>query len=240
MHAAVSEEMAINYAALVKLENSTDLKPCMIFHASRLVAILEAYALHDEAIGYCQGMSYLLSPILAIIEDDSLAFWCFVGFMRKARENFRSDEVGIKEQLEILSRIIQVKDPHLHRHILKLGTGYDFVYSMVVVLLRKELDLEQVMRMWEVMWAEQTTIRLGLGRINLQAPPPTDHLHLYAIAYIVLQKKSMIEACHTTGELWEMWLTFERRFDVCDLLEKAHDLVAVLGDAVDEKMNLSL
>ncbi|GAA0177085.1 hypothetical protein LIER_29654 [Lithospermum erythrorhizon] len=34
-------------------------------------------------IGYCQGMSDLLSPIILVMEKDHKAFWCFVGFMKK-------------------------------------------------------------------------------------------------------------------------------------------------------------
>ena len=34
-------------------------------------------------IGYVQGMSDLLSPILYLMDDEVEAFWCFVGFMEK-------------------------------------------------------------------------------------------------------------------------------------------------------------
>ncbi|KAJ0968433.1 hypothetical protein J5N97_025350 [Dioscorea zingiberensis] len=93
--AQVSEEKAHQSALAVGLKDYDHLEPCMIYHAARLVAILEAYALYDPEIGYCQGMSDLLSPIISVMEEDHEAFWCFVGFMRKARHNFRLDEVGI-------------------------------------------------------------------------------------------------------------------------------------------------
>jgi hypothetical protein len=95
----VSENRARRAAEAVGLKDYSYLEPSKIFHAARLVAVLEAYALHDPEIGYCQGMSDLLSPILSVIPDDYEAFWCFVGFMKKARQNFRVDEVGITRQL---------------------------------------------------------------------------------------------------------------------------------------------
>jgi hypothetical protein len=70
----------------------------MIFHTARLVGLLEAYAVYDPEIGYCQGMSDLLSPIIAVMEEPDESFWCFVGYMRKARHNFRLDEVGIRRR----------------------------------------------------------------------------------------------------------------------------------------------
>jgi hypothetical protein len=101
---------ALQSAESVGLKDYDHLEPCMIYHAARLVRLLEAYAAYDPEIGYCQGMSDLLSPIIAVMEEDHEAFWSFMGFMKKARHNFRLDEVGIKRQLKIVSQIIKRKD----------------------------------------------------------------------------------------------------------------------------------
>jgi TBC1 domain family member 15 len=51
-------------------------------HLEMLKDMLMTYNMYDKKkIGYVQGMSDLLSVIYAIIQDDSEAFWCFVGFM---------------------------------------------------------------------------------------------------------------------------------------------------------------
>jgi hypothetical protein len=39
--------------------------------------------MYNFDLGYVQGMSDLLSPILYIMTDEVDAFWCFVGFMDK-------------------------------------------------------------------------------------------------------------------------------------------------------------
>jgi hypothetical protein len=36
----------------------------------------------DFDLGYVQGMSDFLSPILVIINDEVDTFWCFVGLMK--------------------------------------------------------------------------------------------------------------------------------------------------------------
>ncbi|XP_052195535.1 rab GTPase-activating protein 22 isoform X2 [Diospyros lotus] len=236
--AAVSEEKARWSAEVVGLRDYDHLEPSRIFHAARLVAILEAYALFDPEIGYCQGMSDLLSPIITVITDDHEAFWCFVGFMRKARHNFRLDEVGIRRQLNIVSKIIKFKDSHLYRHLEKLqAEDCFFVYRMVVVLFRRELTFEETMCLWEVMWTDQAAIRAGIGksawsRIRLRAPP-TDDLLLYAIAASVLQRrKQIIEKYSSMDEIIRECNSMAGHLDVWKLLDDAHNLVVNLHDRI--------
>ncbi|KAG8476766.1 hypothetical protein CXB51_030086 [Gossypium anomalum] len=236
--ASVSEMKAYQLAESVGLKEYDHLEPCRIYHAARLVAILEAYTLYDPEIGYCQGMSDLLSPIISVVEDDSEAFWCFAGFMKKARHNFRLDEVGIRRQLNIVSKIIKCKDSHLYRHLEELqAEDCFFVYRMVVVLFRRELSFEQTLCLWEVVWADQAAIRAGItktswGRMRLRAPP-TDDLLLYAIAACVLQRRKLIiEMYSSMDEIMRECHSMAGRLDVWKLLDDAHGLVVNLHDKI--------
>ncbi|XP_023541560.1 small G protein signaling modulator 2-like isoform X6 [Cucurbita pepo subsp. pepo] len=237
--AAVSDDKARHLAEVVGLKDYDHLEPSRIFHASRLVTILEAYALYDPEIGYCQGMSDLLSPIITVITEDHEAFWCFVGFMRKARHNFRLDEVGIRKQLNIVSRIIRFKDSHLYRHLQNLeAEDCFFVYRMVVVLFRRELTFEQTLCLWEVMWADQAAIRAGVGKSSWsrirQRAPPTEDLLLYAIAASVLQKRKLIiEKYNSMDEIIRECNSMAGQLDVWKLLDGAHDLVVTLHEKIE-------
>ena len=236
--AAVSNETAAQMAAAAGLQDYSHLEPCRVLHASRLVSILEAYALLDPEIGYCQGMSDLLSPIIAVVDDDSEAFWCFAGFMRKARHNFRLDEVGIRRQLSLVAKIIKQRDGQLYRHLEKLqAEDCFFVYRMVVVLLRREMSFEQTLCLWEVMWADQAAVRAGVGKSGWdrirQRAPPTEDLLLYAIAACVLQRRKMIiEKYSSMDEILRECNSMAGRLDFWKLLNDAHDLVVALHDKV--------
>jgi len=237
--AAVSEERAHRSAEAVGLKDYEHLEPCRIYHAARLIAILEAYAVYDSEIGYCQGMSDLLSPIISVIEEDYVAFWCFVGFMKKARHNFRLDEVGIRRQLNIVSKIIKYKDAQLYRHLVMLqAEDCFFVYRMVVVLFRRELSFEQILCLWEVMWADQAALRAGIGKAawkKLKQPaPPTEDLLLYAIAASVLQRRKLIiEKYSSMDEILRECNSMAGQLDVWKLLYDAHYLVMRLHDKID-------
>jgi len=45
--------------------------------------MLLTYNEYNKDLGYVQGMSDLLAPIYAVMQDDAIAFWGFVGFMAR-------------------------------------------------------------------------------------------------------------------------------------------------------------
>ncbi|XP_020593615.1 TBC1 domain family member 17-like [Phalaenopsis equestris] len=241
----ISQELANHYAKAVALKDYDHLEPCIIYHASRLVSVLEAYAIYDPEIGYCQGMSDLLSPILVVVEDDYEAFWCFVGFMRKARQNFRLDEFGIRRQLAIVSWIIRSKDALFYQHLQKLqAEDCFFVYRMVLVLFRRELNFEQTLCLWEVMWADQAAIRAGIGgsacgRMRLRAPPSED-LVLFAIAGCVLKRRKLfIDKYSNLDEIMKECNNMSGKLDVWRILDDAHDLVITLHATLNYPSEIS-
>lgn len=41
------------------------------------------YVMYNFDLGYVQGMSDLLSPILQLMSNEADTFWCFAGFMER-------------------------------------------------------------------------------------------------------------------------------------------------------------
>ena len=67
--------------------------------------ILMNYAAYCPTMGYNQGMSDLLAPILTTIENESDTFWCFVGVMnRTIFISTPTDDVMEKQLVRILFR----------------------------------------------------------------------------------------------------------------------------------------
>lgn len=52
-------------------------------HLEQMKDMLLTYNEYNQSLGYVQGMSDLLAPIYAVMQDDALAFWGFVGFMKR-------------------------------------------------------------------------------------------------------------------------------------------------------------
>ena len=52
-------------------------------HLEQMKDMLLTYNEYNHDLGYVQGMSDLLAPIYAVMQDDALAFWGFVKFMER-------------------------------------------------------------------------------------------------------------------------------------------------------------
>ncbi|KAH7421957.1 hypothetical protein KP509_13G083500 [Ceratopteris richardii] len=238
--ANVTEEMAEELAMSVGLKDDDHLEPCRQHHAARLVSILEAYALFDPETGYCQGMSDLLSPFVAQLDEDYQAFWCFVQFMNTARHNFRLDETGIRRQLNKISSIFKVADPHLYSHLESIDAqDCYFVYRMVVVLLRRELTFEQTISLWEVIWAEKRAaevrhLRNSSWRKSKKKSYIRDDLILFVIAAAVRQKRKIIEKCKGVDEILRECNSMAGNLDLWLLLDDARDLVSALHGRIPD------
>lgn len=231
--ASVTFEEAARLSEAAGLKDDEHLEPSRRHHAARLVLILEAYTLYDPITGYCQGMSDLLSPFVALIDEDYEAFWCFVKFMEVARHNFRLDEVGIRRQLNLVGSILEAADPQLFQHLVKLESeDCNFIYRMVVVLVRRELSFEQTLCLWEVMWADWAAInnQLGSGRRRRwgRLGPPSRDLVLYTIAAAVRKRRKHILQCSGMDELFAECNGMAGHLDIWELLADARELVQLV------------
>lgn len=224
--ASVTFEEAARLSKAAGLMDDDHLEPPRRHHAARLVLILEAYTMYDPETGYCQGMSDLLSPFVALMDDDYEAFWCFVKFMEFARHNFRLDEIGIRRQLNLVSSIIQESDPPLFQHLGTLGCeDCTFIYRMVVVLMRRELTFEQTLCLWEVMWADWAAIDNKCADKRDRLGPPSRDLLLYVIAAAVRKKRRNILHYSGMDELVRECNGMAGHLDIWELLADARELV---------------
>lgn len=67
--------------------------------------ILLNYAVYSPAIGYSQGMSDLVAPLLAEVLDESDTFWCFVGLMQNTIFVSSPRDEDMERQLVRLRRV---------------------------------------------------------------------------------------------------------------------------------------
>jgi TBC1 domain family member 15 len=119
--------------------------------------ILITYSIFHPEVGYCQGMSDLLSPILETIKDESISFWCFVNYMERMKNNFIMDSKSIENQLNQLMFILETINPDLSKFFKNIESLY-LCYRWILVSFKREFKHEDVKRIWEVQWTDYLTV----------------------------------------------------------------------------------
>ncbi|XP_047325654.1 TBC1 domain family member 15-like [Impatiens glandulifera] len=139
--------------------------------------ILLTYSFYNFDLGYCQGMSDFLSPILFIMQDESESFWCFVALMERLGPNFNRDQNGVHSQLFALSKLVELLDSPLHNYFKQNDClNYFFCFRWVLIQFKREFEFEGTMRLWEVLWTHYLS----------------EHLHLYVCVAILKRQKNKI------------------------------------------------
>lgn len=97
-------------------------------------------------------MSDILAPIVYVYgpANESLSFWTFATLMKKLERNFRVDQTGIRAQLDLLRRIVEVSDKELADYFEVYDPHYYSCFRWILVQLKRELSFTDVLRLWEV------------------------------------------------------------------------------------------
>ncbi|KAK3237499.1 hypothetical protein CYMTET_52432 [Cymbomonas tetramitiformis] len=181
--------------ALQPLDGS---KPDQPTFERRLKAIMEAYALDDPEIGYCQGMADLVAPFLQHFPKDPEAFVYFSMFMHLfARDNFRRDGSGVEERLSHLGELVSEVDPKLHHHLHKIDASQCyFMHKPLLLLFLRSFPPSQVLVLWDIAMAE---VRQCGGEL------PQCPFLLYALLAVILLHRKELLRC---SELFELMSVF--------------------------------
>lgn len=120
--------------------------------------LLLTYNEYNKELGYVQGMSDLLAPIYAVIQDDAIAFWAFQHFMDRMERNFLRDQSGMRTQLTTLDQLVHFMDPKLWEHLEKAdSTNFFFFFRMLLVWYKREFPWMDILRLWEAQWTDYLT-----------------------------------------------------------------------------------
>ncbi|KAI1776389.1 GTPase-activating protein GYP7 [Hypoxylon cercidicola] len=127
-------------------------------HMEQMKDMLLTYNEYNRDLGYVQGMSDLLAPIYAVMQDDAIAFWGFQHFMDRMERNFLRDQSGMRNQLLTLDHLVQFMDPKLYAHLQSAdSTNFFFFFRMLLVWYKREFKWMDVLHLWEVLWTDYLT-----------------------------------------------------------------------------------
>ncbi|XP_077688910.1 TBC1 domain family member 15 isoform X4 [Eretmochelys imbricata] len=169
--------------------------------------ILMTYCMYDFDLGYVQGMSDLLSPVLYIMENEVDAFWCFVSYMDQMHENFEEQMQGMKTQLIQLSTLLRLLDSGFCSYLESQDSGYlYFCFRWLLIRFKREFSFQDILRLWEVMWTEL----------------PCQNFHLLiCCAILESEKQQIMDKHYGFNEILKHINELSMKIDVEDILCKA-------------------
>uniref|UniRef100_A0A8C9YD08 TBC1 domain family member 15 n=1 Tax=Sander lucioperca TaxID=283035 RepID=A0A8C9YD08_SANLU len=115
--------------------------------------VLMTYCMYNFDLGYVQGMSDLLSPLLFVTQNEVESFWCLTGFMELVHQNFEESQEAMKQQLLQLSILLKALDPELCDFLDSQDSGsLCFCFRWLLIWFKREFSFEDILIMWEVLW----------------------------------------------------------------------------------------
>ncbi|XP_057242177.1 TBC1 domain family member 16 [Malurus melanocephalus] len=151
--------------------------------------ILLNYAVFNPTIGYSQGMSDLVAPLLAEVLDESDTFWCFVGLMQNTIFISSPRDEDMEKQLLYLRELLRLMHPRFHQHLCALGEDalqMLFCHRWILLCFKREFPEAEALRMWEACWAHYQT----------------DYFHLFiCVAIVVIYGDDVIEQQLATDQM---------------------------------------
>eukprot|EP00092_Neocalanus_flemingeri_P004735 GFUD01005100.1.p1 GENE.GFUD01005100.1~~GFUD01005100.1.p1 ORF type:complete len:747 (+),score=206.78 GFUD01005100.1:80-2320(+) len=172
--------------------------------------ILMTYVMYNFDLGYVQGMSDLLAPILFVMKNEVDAFWCFVGFMDRVASNFEFDQGGMKRQLDNLTEILKFVDPVFYNYLdAKESGNLYFCFRWMLIWFKREFNYSDTMTLWEVLWTKK----------------PCKNFHLLVCAALLdTEKSAIVENKYGFTEILKHVNDMSHRIDLQKTLSKAEGI----------------
>ncbi|XP_070766407.1 TBC1 domain family member 25 [Enoplosus armatus] len=140
-------------------------------HLTALTDLLTTFAITHPQISYCQGMSDIASPILAVMDNEAHAFICFCGIMKRLEGNFRPDGQLMSIKFQHLKLLLQYSDPEFYSYLVSRGADdLFFCYRWLLLELKREFAFDDALRMLEVTWSSLPPDPPET-EVELQGPP---------------------------------------------------------------------
>ncbi|KAJ3121823.1 GTPase-activating protein [Nowakowskiella sp. JEL0407] len=130
-----------------------------------LYNVVKAYSLYDPEIGYCQGISFIVGPLLLNMPEEE-AFCCCVRLMKdyNFRELFSPRLTGLQTFLYQYDKLMEDLMPSVHKHLEDEGiisSMYASQWFMTCFAYRFPLDI--VFRIYDIVFAEGIEAMLRFG-----------------------------------------------------------------------------
>ncbi|XP_043915534.1 TBC1 domain family member 17 [Protopterus annectens] len=186
--------------------------------------VLMTYCMYNFDLGYVQGMSDLLSPILFVMQNEVEAFWCLAGFMELVHRNFEESQEAMKKQLTDLNLLLRILDSALCDFLDTKDSGtLCFCFRWLLIWFKREFSFQDILRLWEVLWT-------GL-------PCPNFHL-LISCAILDSERDALMNSNYGFNEILKHINELTMKLNMEDILCRAEAMYHQLAVCQDLPRNV--
>ncbi|RKP13058.1 rab-GTPase-TBC domain-containing protein, partial [Piptocephalis cylindrospora] len=118
--------------------------------------VMRAYSVYDPEVGYCQGLGFLVGPLLMNMSEED-TFCAFVQLMKQGqiRSMFIPSMEGLHLRLFQFSAIMEEHMPELHAHLEHHAVPTALYASQwYLTMFAYSYPMRFVLRIWDVAMAE--------------------------------------------------------------------------------------
>ncbi|XP_033761397.1 uncharacterized protein LOC117343169 [Pecten maximus] len=113
--------------------------------------VLLAFCVHNPAIGYCQGMNFIVGMALLFMDAHD-AFWMLVAFTEQffQKHYFDHNLIGAQSDQHVFKDILAEKLPHLNRHLDSIDIEISTVtLNWFLAIFFDAVPFQTLLRIWD-------------------------------------------------------------------------------------------
>ncbi|KAM4864274.1 growth hormone-regulated TBC protein 1 [Urocitellus parryii] len=175
-------------------------EPCL---QKTLYNVLLAYGMHNQGVGYCQGMNFIAGYLILITKNEEESFWLLDALVGRILPDYYSPAMlGLKTDQEVLAELVRLKMPA----VAALMEGHGMLWTLVVsrwfiCLFVDILPVETVLRIWDCLFNEGSKILFRVA-LTLIKQHQTFILEATSVPDICdrfkqITRGSFVTECHT-------------------------------------------
>ncbi|XP_040589498.1 growth hormone-regulated TBC protein 1 isoform X2 [Mesocricetus auratus] len=132
-------------------------EPCL---QKTLYNVLLAYGLHNQGVGYCQGMNFIAGYLILITKNEEESFWLLDALVGRILPDYYSPAMlGLKTDQEVLAELVRMKLPAVAALMDDHGVLWTLLVSRWFICLFVDiLPVETVLRIWDCLFNEGSKI----------------------------------------------------------------------------------
>ena len=120
--------------------------------------VLQAYALRNTQVGYCQAMN-ILSSVFLLFCDEENAFWMLASLCENLLPDYYKDKVvGAQIDQGVLDELVKMYLPTLHGHLDKLGIIKMISISWFLTIFISVISYESCLHIIDCFFYDGSTI----------------------------------------------------------------------------------